>query len=248
MVSGAPGKDEVSPEVIVADASALARALLDRLSAAMGEAASARIPLSMALPGGSAAEVLLPALAQAPLDWTRWDFFWSDERAVAPDHPDSNYGLAQRLFLGPIAVDPGRVHRMKAEDPDLEAAADAYEAELLSALGDPPILDFVLMGMGPDGHVCSLFPGHRALGEETRRVLAISDSPKPPPRRVTLSMPALEAAKVVCVAAFGEGKAEALRAALQDPGSTLPVARVARDARRVLFLLDPAAAGRLSGI
>ena len=237
----------MSPEIVVAEAGALARVLVDLVRVATSEGA-ARDRLSMALPGGSAAEALLPALARAALDWTRWDFFWGDERAVAPGHPDSNYGLGRRLFLGPIEADPRRVHRMKAEGPDLEAAANQYEAEMVAVLGDPPALDLVLMGMGPDGHVCSLFPGHRALGEETRYVLAISDSPKPPPRRVTLSLRALDEARVVCVAAFGEGKAEALRAALGDPASRLPVARVARSARRALFLLDPAASARLSPV
>jgi 6-phosphogluconolactonase len=231
---------------MVADARGLGQSLVDRLRIATREAEKTGARLSMALPGGSAAEMLLPAFVQAPLDWTRWDFFWGDERAVPPDHPDSNYGVCQALFLGPIAAEPGRVHRMKTEGPDLETAARAYEAEMAQALGPRAALDFVLMGMGPDGHVCSLFPGHAALREETRRVLAITDSPKPPPRRLTLSLPSLAAAKVVCVAAFGESKAEALRAALEDKGSPLPVARVARDARQALFLLDPAAAGRLS--
>jgi 6-phosphogluconolactonase len=236
----------VNPEVMVAEVRVLARALVDRLGIATREAAGAGVRLSMALPGGSAAEALLPAFVQAPLDWTRWDFFWGDERAVAPDHPDSNYGLCQGLFLGPIAAEPGRVHRMRAEGPDLEAAATQYEAEMTEVLGDPKALDFVLMGMGPDGHVCSLFPGHSALRQETRRVLAISDSPKAPPRRLTLSLPALQAARIVVVAAFGESKAEALRAALEDVDSALPVARVARSARRAVFLLDPGAAARLS--
>jgi 6-phosphogluconolactonase len=234
------------PEIIVADAGELARSLVDRLRVATLGTAPTRGRFSMALPGGSTAEVLLPALAQAPLDWTRFDFFWGDERAVAPDHPDSNYGLCQRLFLGPIGAEPRRVHRMKAEGPDLEAAAAQCEAELTAVVGDPPALDFVLMGMGPDGHVCSLFPGHPALGEGARWVLAISDSPKPPPRRVTLSLPALQTATLVCVAAFGDSKAEALRAALQDPGSALPVAQLARAAKKALFLLDPSAASLLS--
>jgi 6-phosphogluconolactonase len=234
----------MSPEIVVGDAGALARDLLERLRVATHEAALAGARFSMALPGGSAAEVLLPALAASRIDWARSDFFWSDERAVAPDHPDSNYGLGQRLFLTPIGADPDHVHRMKAEGTDLEAAAREYAAEMVQILGDPPRLDFILLGMGPDGHVCSLFPDHPAL-RETRRVLAISDSPKPPPRRLSLSLPALEAAKVVCVAAFGEGKAEPLRAALEDPGSMLPVARVARGARQALFLLDPAAGSRL---
>jgi 6-phosphogluconolactonase len=235
----------MSPEVIVADAGALAQVLVDRLSVATREAAARGGRLSMALPGGSTAEVLLPPLARAKIDWTRFDFFWGDERAVAPDHPDSNYGLCQRLFLGPVGADPLRIHRVKGEGPDLEAMAMAYETELLAVLGEAALLDFVLMGMGPDGHVCSLFPGHPAL-RDPRRVLAISDSPKPPPRRVTLSLPMLEAARVVCVAAFGESKAEALGAALREPGSSLPVALVARGAQHALFLLDPPAAGRLS--
>jgi 6-phosphogluconolactonase len=236
----------MSPEVIVADAGALALALVDRLTVVTREAAAVGRRLSMALPGGSTAEVLLPPLAKAGIDWTRWDFFWGDERAVAPDDPDSNYGLCQRLFLGPIAADPRHVHRVKGEGPDLEATAAAYEAEMASVLGETAVIDFALMGMGPDGHVCSLFPGHPGLRERTRRVIAVSDSPKPPPLRVTMTMPVLEAARVVCVAAFGESKAEALGAGLEDPTSLLPVALVARGARHALFLLDPPAAARLS--
>jgi len=236
----------VSPEIVVAEEGALAQVLVGRLGVAAREASASGRRLSMALPGGSVALALLPALAQAPLDWARWDFFWSDERAVAPDHPDSNYGLGRRLFLEPIGAEPRRIHRMSAEGPDLAAAAADGESELVEVLGDPPSLDFVLMGMGPDGHVCSLFPGHAALREEKRWVLPILDSPKPPPGRITLTLPALEGAKVVCVAAFGESKAEALGAALKDPASALPVARVARRARSMLFLLDPAAAARVS--
>jgi 6-phosphogluconolactonase len=98
--------------------------------------------------------------------------------------------------------------------------------------------------MGPDGHVCSLFPEHALLAERTLRVAAIHDSPKPPPARVTLTLRALEEAGVVCLAAFGEAKAEALRAALEDPASALPIAQVMRAARRGVILADPAA-GRL---
>jgi len=234
----------MSREVVVAEAGALARVLVDRVGAAVRDLRGRRF--SMALPGGSTAETLLPELARAPLDWSRFEFFWGDERAVPPDHPDSNYALGRRLLLEPIGAAPGSVHRMVAEGPDLEAAARQHEALLTEALGDPPVLDFVLMGMGPDGHVCSLFPGHPALGEAARRVLAISDSPKPPPRRITLALPVLEGARVVCVAAFGESKATALQAALEDPASTLPVALVARRRTETLFLLDPAAAGLLA--
>lgn len=231
-------------EIVVGEVDVLARRLVTLVDVATRGSAETR--LSMALPGGSTAETLLPPLAAAPLDWKRWEFFWGDERAVAPDHPDSNYGLSQRLFLGPIGAEARQVHRMKAEVPDLESAARDYAAEMVAVLGDPPTLDLALMGMGPDGHVCSLFPGHEALRERTRQVLAVSDSPKPPPRRVTLSLPALVAARVVCVAAFGESKAEALRAALEDRDSALPVAHLARRQAETHFLLDPAATSRLS--
>lgn len=230
-------------KVLVGEVDVLARGLVGLVGAAMRGSAER---LSIALPGGSTAETLLPPLAAAALDWKRWDFFWGDERAVAPEHLDSNYGLGQRLFLGPIRAEARQVHRMKADAPDLQAAARDYEAEMVAALGDPPTLDLALMGMGPDGHVCSLFPGHEALREGTRWVLAVSDSPKPPPLRVTLSLPALAAARVVCVAAFGESKAHALQAALEDTGSALPVAHLARRQGETHFLLDPAAASRLS--
>ena len=197
---------------------------------------------AFALPGGSTAEAFLPPLARAALDWSRLDFFWGDERAVAPDHADSNYGLTRRLLLDRVGVDPERVHRVAGEAEDREAAAEDYERALLRIVGDPPRLDLALMGVGPDGHVCSLFPGHPVLAERTRWVAAVYDSPKPPPARITLTLKTLAAAEVVCVAAFDEAKAEALRSALEDPGSSLPVARVAREATRAVFMLDPAAA------
>src|SRR5262249_18355181 len=112
-------------------------------------------------------------------------------------------------------------------------------------LGRPPRLDFVLLGVGPDGHVCSLFPGHPLLAEERRWVAAIDDSPKPPPRRLTLTLPVLAAAELVVVAALGEGKAEVVRESVEEPASRLPLALVTRGSRRMLFLLDPGAAGRL---
>jgi 6-phosphogluconolactonase len=112
-------------------------------------------------------------------------------------------------------------------------------------LGAPPRLDIALLGVGPDGHVCSLFPGHPLLLERERSVAPIEDSPKPPPRRLTLTLPALWSAEVLVVAALGEGKAAVLRDALEDPGSELPVALAMRGARGALVLLDPPAASLL---
>ena len=168
--------------------------------------------------------------------------FFGDERAVAPDDPASNARLARDLWLDRAPIPLANVHRMRAEGEDLDAAARAYERVLLDVLGDPPRLDLALLGMGPDGHVCSLFPGHPALDETERYVLPVLDAPKPPPRRVTLTLLALARARTVVLAAFGAAKAEAVRSALDDPASTLPAARALRGAARAFALLDPAAA------
>jgi 6-phosphogluconolactonase len=235
----------VNVEVEVAPRDALAGAFRERFRLLADAALARQGRFSCALPGGSVAEAFLPGLAEASIDWTRLDLFWGDERAVPPDHADSNYGLARRLLLARVAADPARVHRIPAEAPDLAAAAQGYARELTRALGDPPRLDLVVLGVGPDGHVCSLFPGHPLLAEEARWVAPVFDAPKPPPARITLTLRALAAADVVWVAAFGEAKAEVVRAALEDPRSPLPVARVAREAKQAWFLLDPEAA-RLS--
>jgi 6-phosphogluconolactonase len=185
--------------------------------------------LDLALPGGSVAGTLVPRLAALGLDWARVNLYWVDERAVPPGHADSNFRLAGPL----VALLPARnVHRMEADLPDLEAAAAAYERIL-------PALDLAILGVGSDGHVASLFPGHPLLREERRRVAPVLDSPKPPRRRITLTLPALRGARSLVVAATGAAKAEAVRA--RDPA--LPVALVAD---RADFYLDAAAASLLS--
>ena len=232
-------------EIVVGEASVLADACARRLERAKGDAVAARGGFSLALPGGSVAEAVFPRLARSGLDGPRVSFFWSDERAVPPSDPESNYGLARALWLDPAGVPDARVHRMRGEAEDLERAARDYEGELRDVLGDPPRLDVALLGLGPDGHVASLFPGHRLVDEATRRVAALDDAPKPPPRRITLTLPTLAAARLVVVAAFGGAKAEPVREALDDPASRLPVALLARHASHALFLLDPAAAASL---
>ena len=119
------------------------------------------------------ASIGFPALARVPLDWDVTHVFWVDERAVPPSSPDSNFALAQSLWLGSSAARPSSVHRMPADNPDLDEAAVAYGAELRRVLGEAPHFDLVLLGVGPDGHVASLFPGHKALSEERELVLPI---------------------------------------------------------------------------
>ena len=193
---------------------------------------------ALALPGGSVGASYFPRLAGAAVDWTLTDFFWGDERAVPPEDPESNFGLARRLWLDPAGVPPLRVHRMRAEEPDLDAAATSYADEMVARLGTPPRLDLALLGVGPDGHVCSLFAGHPVLAERNRWVAAVHDSPKPPPRRLTLTLPALAAARLVVVVATGAGKAPAVREAVSDPTSRLPLALALRGASRALLLVD----------
>ncbi len=225
------------PEIVVADPADLAETLATRFLQEAQAAWAGRGRFAFALPGGSVADLFFPRLARVPLDWSRTHVFWGDERAVPPDHVDSNYAAAQRLWLGPDGVPASAIHRMPADATDLASAASAHDAEVRQ-IG----LDLVLLGMGPDGHVCSLFPGHPLLLERSRWVAEVTDSPKPPPHRLTLTLPALASATLVVVAAVGASKAAPIRAALHDPASQLPVALVARQSAHALFLLDPAAA------
>jgi 6-phosphogluconolactonase len=171
--------------------------------------------------------------------------FWADERAVPPGDPESNYGMARTLLLEPAGVPSERTHPMDGQAADLDRAAEAYGDELARVLGTPPRLDLALLGVGPDGHVASLFPGHPVLREEAHAVSAVYDAPKPPARRLTLTLPVLASAAQVVVFATGEAKARMLRTALEHPDSRLPVALLARRAPRVTFLLDPDAASAL---
>lgn len=230
------------PEVIADSLQALPDRLYSLFVKEARRALAARGSFAIALPGGSVADTFFPSLARLPLDWSRTTFFWSDERAVPVSDSESNYGVARALWLEPAKVPAASIYRMQAEVPDLDRSAADYAEQMVRVLGRPPRLDLVLLGVGPDGHVCSLFPGHPLLREEQRWVAPIDDSPKPPPRRLTLTLPALEAAELVVVAALGRSKAAAVRLALHDPQSSLPLALVTRRARRSLFLLDPEAA------
>jgi len=224
-------------EIVIDEAEILAATFVARVE----ERARGSEHFSLALPGGSAVAVCCPPLKRAVVEWRRVHLFWVDERAVPPNHSESNYALSHELFLDGLPINPTHIHRMRAEKADLEDAAHEYETDLRHTLGEPPCLDMTLLGVGPDGHVCSLFPGHPALDETTRLVMAVDDSPKPPSRRLTLTLPALKHTFAV-VAAFGESKAAAIQEAINDPASRLPVALAIRQAREVLFLLDEAAA------
>jgi len=199
----------------------------------------------MAVPGGSAAELLLPALVTASIDWTKAEIFWVDERMVPPGDAESNFRIARAAWLDEVPIRPERIHRMRGEDPVPADAAAAYALTLRERLGQPARIDVVLLGVGPDSHVASLFPGHRLLRAWDRDVAVLDDAPKPPSRRMTLTLRALTAARRIVVFASGVAKADAIEDVLGNAESELPVALVTMGDGLVTFLLDPAAASKM---
>jgi 6-phosphogluconolactonase len=196
-------------------------------------------PLACALTGGRSAMVFLGALAHAQVDWSRVTLFWADERAVAPDHPDSNYGLARHLLLAPLGARLPRAFRMPADQADLGAAAMQYDQVLVRALRGGP-LDLALVGVGEDGHVLSLFPGHRALIVDGQRVVAIEDAPKPPPRRLTLTLWFLVQTKRIWLVAVGPRKLGVLQQAIARTRNTTPLDLMMRNGKNVTVFTDQA--------
>jgi 6-phosphogluconolactonase len=247
------------PEVIVhRDVGLLARAVAARLVTKLVDAQAATGRTSLVLTGGGIGTAVLAELAAAPardaVDWRHLDVWWGDERFLPSGDPERNDTGAERALLRHLDdVDPARVHRMPASDgpdgPDPEAAAARYAAELRAAArpedhGPVPGFDVLLLGIGPEGHVASLFPGMPALYDE-RSVVAVRGSPKPPPTRITLTLPSIRGAREVWILAGGREKAGAVRLALSDVGPVQVPAAGARGRLRTLFLLDRAAASRL---
>ena len=210
------------------------------VAAASSEAIAARGYFTCGVSGGSSAKGLFPVLAARDLvDWVRTKIWWVDERAVPPDHPDSNYKLACDLLLDRVPLPKDHVFRMRADDPDLDWAASDYAKTL------PERFDLLVLGMGPDGHCCSLFPGFPQLGETERLVVPVDGSPKPPPRRMTVTPPVLEAARSILMIASGAEKADAVARAMAPEGDVH--ATPARLARRGTWLVMQDAASKLPG-
>ncbi|MGF7238630.1 MAG: 6-phosphogluconolactonase, partial [Frankia sp.] len=214
------------PEILVhRDATVLARTGAARLVVSLLDAQAARGSASLVLTGGGIGGATLRAVAESPaidaVDWSRVDVWWGDERFIPRDDPDRNEGQARAALLDRVDVDESRVFPMGwlgGPDPTPEDAADRYAA-LLADRASPhaatpvPEFDVLLLGLGPDGHIASLFPGAPAL-EEKRPVVAVHNSPKPPPTRVSLTYPAIAPAREVWVIAAGEETADAVSRAL----------------------------------
>jgi len=233
---------------------AVAEAAADRIVAAARNAIRRRGRCLLALSGGSMPNLVYPLLASLPrvgaVDWSRVEFFWGDERAVPPHHPDSNFGLARSLLLDHLPdLRPAAVHRMPADGPDRVVAAARYEAELGEAFGvrpgrSRPRFDLVWLGMGRDGHTASLFPGARAVDERRRWVIpCTAPSESAVAKRMTFTLPLINAARLVLFVVAGADKAAALRS-VRSGSRELPAGRVR--ARSILWLLDASAAGEAS--
>jgi len=227
----------------------VARATADRFVAVAVGAIEERGIVRVALSGGGTPKQVYPLLLEPArrnaVDWSAVEFFWGDERAVPPDHPESNFGVAYGILISQLpGVRPDRVHRMPAEAEDLDAAALSYEGELRLAFGargvEPPSFDLMWLGMGPDGHTASLFPGSAAIDEEERWVVA-NWAPSQEAWRMTLTFPVLRAARETLFVVTGADKADALDA-IRAGSPDLPAARVAGD--NVNWIVDAAAAAR----
>jgi 6-phosphogluconolactonase len=243
------------PEVVVeASAQALAENTAGRVLATLNSALRVRPVAHLVITGGGILEAVLTELA-APvgrdgIEWDRVHVWWGDERYVPADSDDRNDKPAFAKLLDHVDVDPAKVHRMPAADgphADAEAAADAYAAELAQFAGDNgvPAFDVILLGVGPEGHCASLFPEHPAVYEEDASVVAVHNSPKPPPTRLSLTFPALDAAAEVWFVTSGDGKANAVALALSGAGRIQVPAAGPRGRHRTLWLVDRDAAAKL---
>ena len=237
------------------DADALVAAAGDRLVDAILAAVDARGTAKIALTGGGTGIAMLKRVGERAdeIDWSRVHLFWGDERYVPEDDDERNDKQAAEALIDRIDIPPGNVHAMPASDgefgEDIDAAAVAYDHVLAAnADGDEPTpaFDVHLLGMGPEGHVNSLFPHSAAVRETSRQVVAVEDCPKPPPRRITLTLPAVQRSREVWLIVSGANKADAVAAALggADPDEVPAAGAVGRES--TVWLLDAAAAGKLS--
>ncbi|HVE63341.1 MAG TPA: 6-phosphogluconolactonase [Mycobacteriales bacterium] len=258
-----------TPSVLVhRDADLLAQAVAARLVTRIVDTQSAKGSASLVLTGGEIGIATLSALAASAardaIDWAHLDLYWGDERFLPSGHPDRNETQARAALLDRVSLDPARVRPMPASDDeaddgsgsagqtrsaDPEAAAERYTALLARAArpedhGPVPEFDVLLLGVGPDGHTASLFPGLAGVHDE-RPVIAVRGAPKPPPTRLSLGFSALNAARETWVVVAGADKAGAVALALSGAGRTQVPAAGVRGRQRTLWLLDRAAAAHL---
>jgi len=237
---------------VLPTAALAAQAAARRFVAAANDAIRSRGEFVVALSGGSTPRSMYARLAAEPdasgVNWSRVQVLWGDERCVPPDHAASNYRMAREALLDHVSIPAANVHRIRGEDDPAEAAT-AYERVIRDVLRTPlgpprdapgARIDLVLLGLGEDGHTASLFPGHPLL-DSSDLVAGLDDSPKPPPERITLTLPALNASHRLMLLVTGADKAPALARVLAGPDRGTPASLLDRD--RLDLVADEAALG-----
>lgn len=229
---------------------AVTRAVTEASEAAIKEKGS----FTVALSGGSLSSQLAPLANAKGVQWDKFHVFWADERNVPLDHEDSNARQVTETLLGKVGIPAAQIHKIQEGLP-VDKAAVQYEGQLLSTPRSVlpvnkdglPVIDLILLGVGPDGHTASLFPNRKEVAITDKWVLPVSNSPKPPPERITLSLPVLNAAKDVIYVALGESKAEIVQRVLEVqalPGA-LPSQLVRPKGGKLKWLLDVSSAQNL---
>jgi 6-phosphogluconolactonase len=234
------------------DPPSLFRGAADEFASQAIEAVRAHGRFTVALSGGSTPKSLYSLLAtNASLPWDKIYFFFGDERHVPPDNPESNYRMARESLLSKVPIPPQNIFRVPAENPDANKAAEAYEQTLRKFFDSPakgfPHFDMILLGLGPDGHTASLFPGIPALQEKSRWVVA-DWVEKFKTHRITLTLPVLNNAAVVMFLVSGQDKAATLQEVLEgkQPGELFPSKLVKPSNGELIWMVDRAAAAQLS--
>lgn len=236
---------------VYADKQTLADTLAERFLTKLGKFIAARGEATVVLTGGTMGYASLAAVNASTrrdsVDWSRVNFWWGDERWLPDADPERNETQSREALLAHIPVDPDRVHAFPASDDGLEldAAADHYAAELKAAApagADYPSFDITFLGVGPDGHIASLFPERPGVREETRTVIPVRNSPKPPPERLSLTLPVINSSERIWLVLAGADKASALGLTLADASVFEVPASGVHGRRSTKFLVDQDAA------
>ena len=242
---------------IFENAEAVSRTAAEMMASLARQKLKSKDYFAVALSGGSTPKNMFAILAndagmREQMPWDSVHFFWGDERHVPPDHTDSNYRMTNDAMLSRVPVPAENIHRIRAENPDAGKAAEDYEQELREFFGTAPeqlpAFDCVFLGMGPDGHTASLFPGTEALNERKRLVVS-NWVDKFQSYRITMTAPVLNNADLVIFLVSGEEKAESLRVVLEGKNQTdrFPSQLIRPTQGRLVWLVDQAAARKLRG-
>ncbi|CAG8766981.1 32808_t:CDS:2, partial [Racocetra persica] len=237
----------------------LSVSLADLVVGLSEESIKSRGRFTVSISGGSLPKLLAADLKNRKgVEWDKWEVFFCDERIVPLDHEDSNYLVCKKELFDHVPIQPEKIHTIKPElatenevEGDEETVDTDYQQQLLEVFSGAksiafPVFDLLLLGIGPDGHTCSLFPGHPLLDEKTVWVAYIGDSPKPPPRRVTLTLPVINHARNVAFVATGSGKQDILHQIFEVPDSKLPAQLVKPTHGNLYWFLDDAASSKLT--